>query len=257
MQIEKFIETNNYGYYTCDPLEGYIYTNVFEKSFCDSLKNHVEKILKFTNKSTFYTNNAKFNYNNQVKTLVSNKEVSREQSVIHDLFFLPNYTYQTVDTIKKFESETISNYVSPIFQKAFETFRNLPYINDTKDDYVITRCHLNYLPYLQMLSLHTDGGAAMFKGNHYYARMLSLTFYLYDHVPNLGGEFWSINGFTYKPKYNSALCILNGNRTEHGVTMNMNTEPRLAFTIRMSHKDDLFLPGHPDKFLYDVSNLTV
>ena len=29
-------------------------------------------------------------------------------------------------------------------------------------------------------------------------------------------------------------------------------KPLLAFTVRWAHKDDLYLPGHPDKTLYNL-----
>ena len=72
----------------------------------------------------------------------------------------------------------------------------------------------------------------------------------------MGGELWSPNGFVFKPKENSALLV-NGHQAIHGVNVNMNTEPRLAFTLRIAHKDDLFLPGSKDKFLYDVTQNTI
>jgi hypothetical protein len=48
------------------------------------------------------------------------------------------------------------------------------------------------------------------------------------------------------------LIIINGHQAVHGVTQNMDSSPRMAFTIRVAHKDDLLLPGHASKFLYNV-----
>ena len=44
----------------------------------------------------------------------------------------------------------------------------------------------------------------------------------------------------------------------HGINSHMidDDKPRLAFTVRWAHKDDLYLPGHPDKTLYKLG-LTV
>ena len=86
------------------------------------------------------------------------------------------------------------------------------------------------------------------------ARMKSLTCYFGE--VGLGGEFWAPTengGFVYKPKSNTAI-MFNGNQIHHGVTANMDpsTEIRLAFSTRWVHKDDLYLPGHPDKHLYNV-----
>ena len=74
--------------------------------------------------------------------------------------------------------------------------------------------------------------------------------YLYNHIEGEGGEFYTHNGFVYKPKENEAISI-NGNAVLHGVNSNMNSNiPRLAFSVRWVHKDDLYLPGHPDKSMY-------
>jgi hypothetical protein len=85
------------------------------------------------------------------------------------------------------------------------------------------------------------------------ARARSLTFYLQDHVEGWGGEFWTDTGFIYKPKQNTAIAI-NGNEALHGINANMRPDkkPRLAFTTRWAHKDDLYLPGHPDKAMYKL-----
>ena len=40
----------------------------------------------------------------------------------------------------------------------------------------------------------------------------------------------------------------------HGVNSNMNPDkkPRLAFTTRWAHKDDLYLPGDPNNAMYKL-----
>jgi hypothetical protein len=74
-----------------------------------------------------------------------------------------------------------------------------------------------------------------------------------DHIEGYGGEFYTDTGFVYKPKRNSVLSI-NGNSCLHGVSANMDPagKPRLAFSTRWCHKDDFYLPGHPDKTLYKL-----
>jgi hypothetical protein len=81
------------------------------------------------------------------------------------------------------------------------------------------------------------------------ARARTLTFYLHDHVNGEGGELYTHNGYVYKPKQNEAISI-NGNAVFHGVNSNRSHTPRLAFSVRWIHKDDLYLPGDPDKSMY-------
>jgi hypothetical protein len=80
-----------------------------------------------------------------------------------------------------------------------------------------------------------------------------LTFYLHDHVQNCGGELYSLSGYVYEPKQNEAISI-NGNGAVHGVNSNMSKDkkPRLAFTVRWAHKDDLYLPGSPEKSMWSI-----
>lgn len=250
----QFTENNNKGLFNCPPLNGYIYNNVFEPVFFNTLKNNIDNILKYSNKNTFFTHNTIFNINGEERKIISHKQNAREQNVIFDLTFLPEWYYQTNDTMKEWSNQKIKETVSPIFQKCLQKIESLPPISINKDDWIATRCHINYLSYNKCLSLHFDGNPIHFNISQYLARMYSFTFYLYDHIEGLGGELWTVNGFVYKPKSNSAI-IINGNQVLHGVTTNMNQNPRLAFTVRMIHKDDLFLPGDPSKYLYDVSSI--
>lgn len=254
-----FQEENTTGYLNSPRLEGYIYEDVFQPVFFNNLKNTVMSLLEGKNKNTFLTHNTKFSFGDRTIKIVSHKQNAREQNVIYDLTFQKEWYYQTKDTIKYWATDTLTKTVSPIFLKVISTLETLPPFSEEKDNWIFYRLHLNYLSKGQNLTVHLDSSSyitdctkeGLLDNN--FARMRSITFYLYDHVPNLGGEFWTPNGFVYKPKQNTAISI-NGNKVLHGVTTNMDDTPRRAFTIRAVHKDDLLLPGHPDKFLYKVSD---
>jgi hypothetical protein len=239
--------------YYSDSLTGYIFEDVFDIKFVNALQKFVKNILAQSNKNTFYTHNTSFNHEGKNLLIGSHKQNDREQNVVYDLTLTKDYYFQTVDTIKNWSRDTIKHSVSPIFIKCLEKIESLPPVCEHVDDYVLYRCHINYLAHNKWLGLHYDGNPTITSTySNYEARMYSFTFYLEDHKEGLGGEFWSNNGFVYKPKKNSAI-IINGNKVLHGVTQNIDIEPRLAFTVRIIHKDDLYLPGSPDKWLWDMS----
>lgn len=229
-----------------------MYDNVFEESFLNTLTKNIQNIITVTNKNTFFTHNTVFSIENKKRKIVSHQQNGREQNVIYDLTFDKEWYYQNTNTIKEWSDNKIKEQVSPIFQKCIRKIESLPPAINNIDDFIFYRCHINYLSYQKLLSLHFDGNPILYSRDQKKVRMYSFTFYLYDHIEGLGGELWTINGFSYKPKKNSAILI-NGNQVLHGVTMNMNKDPRLAFTVRLIHKEDLFLPGHPDKYLYNVN----
>lgn len=246
-----FIEPNNYGYFDAPPLQGFIYEDVFDKKFFNILKNNIHNTLELSNKNTFFTHNTIFKVDDSERKIISHNQNAREQNVIFDLTFDPEWYYQNPDTIKAWSAKKIQETVSPIFQKCVQKIESLPPACENINDFIFYRCHINYLATNKYLTLHFDGNPILFNLDVKKARIYSFTFYLYDHIEGMGGEIWSINGFSYKPRENSAILI-NGNQTMHGVTMNTNNEPRLAFTMRFAHKDDLLLLGHPDKYLYNV-----
>lgn len=255
-QIIPFKEDCDALTYYSDPLTGYIFEDVFDEKFFNTLYRFVKNTLALSNKNTFLTHNTHFDYSGKNILIGSHKQNDREQNVIYDLTLTKDYYFQTNDTIKSWSQNTIQQNVSPIFIKCLEKIAFLPPINENKDDYIFYRCHINYLAKDKWLGLHYDGNPTITNTySNYEARMYSFTFYLEDHKEGLGGEFWSYNGFVYKPKKNSAI-IINGNKVLHGVTQNIDIEPRLAFTVRIIHKDDLYLPGNPNKWLWDVSALT-
>lgn len=250
MKVIPFIESQNFGHLYGERLKGYIFEDVFEDKFYQAIKKHVINIFNKSNADTFLTHGSTFNIDNQRRNIISHKQNNRKQHVLYDLSFLKEYYYQTPDTIKQWSENQIASILSPVFQKYLKHFESVEPITNNVDNWIAVRMFLNILHYNECLSLHTDGSITNFKNSN--TRLLSLTFYLDDHDENLGGEFWSINGFVYKPKQNSGIMLTNGNRVHHGVSANMNPNNlvRLAFTTRIVHKDDLLLPGDPSKLLY-------
>jgi len=254
IEISQFEENFTYSHFNNEKLKGYIYENVFDETFFAQLKNQVEKIFTTNNTKTWLTHTSTFNFNNQYHKIVSHHQNDREQHVIFDLYPDSEWRFQTSQTIKQWADNKIEKEVSPYFIKTIKKFYTLAPFNTEINKWMCYRLHLNSLKYEKFLSLHIDSNHQLYNTKDVStARSLSITFYLYDHIPNCGGELFSINGFVYKPKRNSAICI-NGTKVFHGVTMNKNPtkETRLAFTMRFVHVDDLYLPGHPDKFLYKV-----
>lgn len=252
MIVEKFREETTENHWNNERLEGYIYKDVFDTKFFNILKDCIENTFSSSSTLTFLTHNTIFSINDKTKKIVSHNQNGREQHVMFDLFFEDDYMYQTPDTIKDWGTNVCRSKLSPILFKTIDHFSNSEPFTDEKDKWLCTRMHLNVLKYSKCLSLHFDGGHIMFNtssGNH--ARALSITVYLEDHIEGYGGELFSVNGFLFKPKQNSAIGI-NGNKVLHGVNMNMKPDKktRLAFTMRFAHIDDLYLPGHPSKFLY-------
>lgn len=238
-------------------LTAHIYENVLEEKEYNKLKNNIELLFKTNKNLTYKTHRTNFNFNNKNHKIVSHSQNAREQQVPFDLSFELEYWHQTKETIKNWSRKYFLNNLNPIFFKYLNFFEKQKPFADEPDSWIPIRWHSNILAYSNLLTLHVDMNSALFKTeNSYVARAYSLTFYMFDHEEGKGGEFWSENGFVYKPKQNSALCV-NGNGIMHGVTENNNPDsekinPRLAFTTRWAHIDDLYLPGHPDKCLYKL-----
>lgn len=253
MLIEKFVESTNYSHWDQEPLSGYIYTEVYNNHFLNLLKRNVYGILTSSSTKTFMTNNLVMNVDGKQTKLASSTVFGRNQNVIFDYTFDLNWYQQTTNTIKKFVDSKIASDISPLFQKVVHTIYNVEPFSNNPESWVIYRCHLNNLQQGELLGLHYDGNANIFNTTVSKNRMYSITTYLYDHVENKGGELWSVNGFVYKPKANSMLAI-KGVNCLHGVTANMNESPRHAFTVRIAHKDDFYLPGK-DNFIWKLNTL--
>jgi hypothetical protein len=234
-------------------LDVFIHHDILDEYFFNQLKTQVKTLLTHGDKKTYLTHGTTFSVDGNKHKLISHAQNAREQNVIYDLTHNTDWYHQTKDTIRHWSDAQIKSSIGPAFIKYLRTIENLEPFCHEKDDWIFYRMHINYLAHERMLTLHYDSGLMLFN-DHTSARTRSVTCYLYDHTEGMGGEFWSLDGFVFKPKANSILNI-NGNQVLHGVTQNMNTDARLAFTVRIAHKDDLYLPGHPDKHLYDVVDL--
>ena len=244
--------------------DAYACYDVFDEHFYNQLKSSVEALVK-ADKKTYMIHGTKFNLEDQERKVISHKQNGREIYFIYDTSFERGWFYQTKDTIKEWSDECVRKNASPIFYKYIKALENLPPFNEEKDNWLFYKMHINYLPQGRVLSIHYDNNPMLYDTpgyrnldhtdmDHTHARTRSVTYYMYDHIEGLGGEFWTLDGFVFKPRKNS-LVNINGNQAIHGVTMNMQAEPRMAVTVRVAHKDDLFLPGSPDKVMYDVTNV--
>jgi hypothetical protein len=257
VKISTFSDTLLCPHWDRPALFGYIYEDVFDPLFFESVKNTVKSQLDDGRTSTYLTHTTTFKLGSETRKIVGHAQNNREQVVIYDVTFLKDYYNQTADTIYEWYDETVKNSISPIFYKVLKHIENLHPFNQEKGEWIFYRLHLNYLVKGKYLAIHIDSAPHLTNVklnektvDHSDARMSSLTFYFYDHKPGLGGELWTPSGFVYKPKANT-MINLNGHQAFHGVTQNLDTEPRLAFTIRAIHKDDLYLPGSTDKLLYN------
>lgn len=257
MDIIEFEEKITVPHFNRIPLKGFIYNDVFEPVFFNTVRNTVKSYLDEGKTTTYLTHSTTFKIDGKSKKIISHAQNNREQVVIYDITFLEDYYHQTTETIKKWADDSIKKAVSPVFYKVIKTIENLTPFVDEKDDWIFYRLHLNYLTQGKYLLTHIDSAPNLTNAklndkttDHRDARMASLTFYLYDHKPGLGGELWTPYGFVYKPKANS-MINLNGHQAYHGVNENLDSTPRYAFTVRACHKDDLYLPGSPDKLLYN------
>lgn len=237
-------------------IHAFIYEDIFDDAFYNKLKKSVELLFK-NNTLTYKTHRTRFLFEGKKQKIVSHAQNAREQQVPFDLTFEYEYHFQTKETIKSWSDNWLINNLNPIHYRYLKFFENQKPFNEEPDAWIPIRWHSNIIGYTNYLALHFDMSNYMFNTySCHTARAKSLTFYLFDHQRDLGGEFWSESGFVYKPKQNTALCI-NGNYNLHGVTANNDPSsgkknPRMAFTTRWIHKDDLYLPGHPDKCLYKL-----
>tara|TARA_B110000858_G_scaffold74304_1_gene86367 strand:- start:888 stop:1673 length:786 start_codon:yes stop_codon:yes gene_type:complete len=237
------------------PLHAYKYSNVYDEQFYKTLKDTVISHLDRPDKLTYLTHRTSFTRNDKRLHIVSqptlNNKDPRKQEVVYDLTAERDWWHQTSDSVVDWTWNRLQNSIHPVFFHHLNTFRHQkPHDND----WVPFRFHFNYLTYQSYLHAHADMADQFFNTpTARSARARSLTFYLHDHVEDQGGELYFLSGYVYKPKQNEAISI-NGNAAFHGVNSNMSPDkkPRLAFTVRWAHKDDLYLPGSPDKAMYKV-----
>lgn len=248
--VEKFKHNVLWKHYDNEQLEGYIYKNLFPSNLFPYIQTAIKALVDNRNTKTYMMSGTEIVLNNKKIKLFDHQQNDREQIVLIDQSFEKEWYFQTIDTIKDWSDKNIREKLTPHISYALHQIEKLEPFS-TKE-YVFNRIHINYLEPGKMLGLHKDGGQLIFNSDKSH-KNYSITVYLYNHNDGLGGEFWSPCGFVYKPKANTAL-VVNGQYATHGVTQNISDIPRLAFTVRASHKSSLYLPGHPDKFLWDVSS---
>ena len=232
------------------PLNLYTYSNVYDEHIYSQLKSTIVSQLENYSKITYKTHGTTFNHNNKTLHVVAHQQNNRLQRVLFDLTFPKNYWYQTPDTVYEWAWNELHKTIHPLLFHHLSTFKNTAPHDDSPDCWIPTRCHINYLEHSQYLFTHVDMADQIFNTPiGQMARARTLTFYLHNHVAGKGGEFYTHNGHIYKPKENEAISI-NGNAVLHGVNSNRSQTPRLAFSVRWVHKDDLYLPGDPDNSMY-------
>ena len=253
MEIDLFVDSTTQRHWGHARFNAHIFRDVFDEKNLRDLLTTVKTQL--SNKTlTYGTHRTVFSFEGKSNRIISHKQNNREQQVVYDLTFMKNYWYQTPDTIKEWSDVTIRNTVNPVFYKYLKFFEGQPPFVEEPHNWIPFRLHINVLSYTKFLFLHCDMSSQYFNTKSSNdARAYSLTFYLEDYEEGSGGELYTDTGFSYKPVKNSAL-IINGNSCLHGVAANMKPDqtPRLAFTVRWAHKDDLYLPGHPDKSLFKM-----
>ena len=256
MQIEHITRDKPNPHFSIqESLDAYIYTDVYTDIQYSKLEQTILSQLDNPNTNTYKTHGTSFSHQNKKFHVISHKQNDRKQLVVYDLTFEKDYWHQTKDTIHDWSWQHLRTNIHPLFYRHLNILKNLEPFADEPDAWVPYRWHFNYNTYTKYLALHTDMANTYFNTpSSHTARARSVTFYLFDHVDGAGGEFYTLNGdFVYRPKKNEALCI-NGNGIIHGVNSHMGIDgkPRLAFTVRWAHKGDLYLPGHPDKTLYNL-----
>lgn len=253
LEVQHYVEEFPSKHWVQRHFTADIYKNVFDEKFFNLLKRSVLQVLD-SKTLTFQTSGTTFNFEGESKKVISHKQNGREQQVIYDMTFDREWWHQTTDTVKDWSNEYLRKNINPIFYKYLHFFESQPPFSDEPGAWIPFRFHINVLTYNKFLMVHLDMNDQYFntKGSED-ARAKSLTFYLDNHVEGHGGEFWTDTGFVFKPKKNHAILI-NGNEVLHGVCANMNPDgsPRLAFSVRWAHKDDLYLPGHPSKAMYKL-----
>ena len=254
MRIDQYVEDTPDVHWPelTQPLNLYTYSNVYDDYMYGQLKNTIVSQLENYSKITYKTHGTTFNHNDKKLYVVSHQQNNRLQQVLFDFSFIKNYWHQTSDTVYDWAWNELHHTIHPLLYYHLTTFKNQVPHGDDLSCWVPFRCHINYLEYSRYLFTHLDMMDQVFNTPiGQMARARTLTFYLHDYVEGQGGELYTHNGYVYKPKQNEAVSI-NGNAVLHGVNANMNSskEPRLAFSVRWVHKDDLYLPGHPDKSMY-------
>lgn len=241
MSSIDYIELPTSNHWVNHNLQAYIYKDMLPVKDFTNLKNLVAKYYEKPNHNSYLIHGATIHTNKQKIKLVSTDASKRYQEIPFDWSYHSQWIKQTPDTIKEWSNKQLySGQVDAPFIKFVKSAENFAPFNKEPNKWICFRLHLNILKNTNVLSLHRDSGGPVFNKLQEKVRYWGLTYYLWDHVEGEGGEFFTQDGWVYKPKQNSAICI-NGHLTLHGVTANMSSinKPRLAFTTRWLHADDI------------------
>lgn len=251
MQIQYFEKSTN-SHWGDHTLKFYIYENICDEREYKGLENTVYNLYSNSHAS-YLIHGTSMNVNNQRMHLISSDASKRYQEIPFDWSYSKHWYKQSRDNIKKFTDDQLLNYTDPKFYKFVKRMETFPPFNSEPQNWICYRMHINILDYTKFLSSHRDGGNYLYNKEPKDVRFFSCTYYLWDHKENEGGEFWTIDGHIYKPKKNTAIA-LNGHQVIHGVTQNMNPnkEPRLGFTTRWIHADDIVFENQSDRIIYSL-----
>jgi hypothetical protein len=250
----NFQETQLSNYHWNEiPFNVVTYTDVFDEYYYKKLKLSTELQLKQSSLN-YGIHRTNFDYNSKNFNIIQHKQNNREQQIVYDITEYSDYWYQNTNSVYDYAYDKIKTLISPVFYKYIDFWKNQHPFNSEPNKFIPYRYHINNLLDTNFLGFHHDSSDQHFKTHSSrQARIYSLTYYFDDYVPGSGGELCSVTDFVYHNSKNSAICM-NGNQVLHGVTAYNNAEgtPRLAFTTRWAHIDDLYLPGSPDKSFWEL-----
>lgn len=235
-------------------LQGFIVEDVLDPKLLSTIKSYVNHLYDHGDTKTFGKHNTVISFDNRKIKLAQSTFNLREIFLLYDVTSNIEYFYQTADSVRDYTLSKIGEIVHPAIYQAVRHISSLDVFDGDSKNYVPFRAHINWTPYSQMLGLHTDADPSLFgTKEHSDARCFTSTVYL--NSVDKGGQFWTTTGFVYNPKPNSAI-VVNGTKILHGINENKdsNKTNRMAFSVRFCHKDDLYLPGSPEKRLYSVSD---
>lgn len=247
------IRKDPYPHWNEKELDAYIYTDVLSEGLVKQVEKNVFLHLK-ENAVNYGTHRTTFSFSGSSHAVVKHDQNARYQQIIFDLTLQKQWWHQTSDTVVEWGNEWLKDNISPVFYQFINKMYALPPFNSEPGDWIPYRWHINMLEHDTFLCMHKDCDPKYFNDTtNSSSRILSLTYYLEDYVEGWGGDLFTLSGFVYKPKKNSAIGF-NGHQVMHGVNANLkpSKEARLAFTTRWAHKDDLYLPGHPDKLIFTL-----
>lgn len=167
---------------------------------------------------------------------------------IWSLLDYKEYYYQTADTVYDWYQSKLAD-LAPGLRQLVDVVKDNVEVFKDKGPVIPLRFFVNVFPAGQAMDLHIDGTKESLNIDLEEGDLWSATYYL--QVPKVGGELWFPNtDFSFRPEVNS-LAIFNGNKFYHGVKGVPHDDlDRISITIRYAAVNEMFWPGHPDKFLY-------